>query len=361
MKKYKYLYDPTISYEENYKNGPRVTTYKKNLIREKLKYELFGYKIDLPFGIPAGPLLNKKFVHVAWNLGFSIATYKTVRSHLFPSHPFPNVVRVKSNSDRVLPGDTVLGILNLTRINIFKDGITNSFGVPSQSPEVWQKDVKQTLKKMPRGKILILSFMGTKFENTTHKEYVDDFAKACSLANETGAPILEVNLSCPNFGKEGLICNDLNMSTQILEAIAKKKGNSPLIVKISYFPRDKQNVLEDFLERVNKYANGVSAINTISANVVDKNGKQLLPGSPVRFVSGICGAKIKWAGLEMAKRIMDIREKRGWKDLAVIGVGGITTTQDFKSYMSLGVDAALSATGAMWQPGLASRIHREII
>ena len=42
-------------------------------------------------------------------------------------------------------------------------------------------------------------------------------------------------------------------------------------------------------------------------------------------------------------------------------MGGVTSVEDFREYMSLGVDAALSATGAMWKPNLAKEIRDEII
>ncbi len=353
------FYDASRSYEENCAAGPFGDFADRPVapfLRGKSAHFL-GFKLDTPFGIPAGPLLNSKFVTAAWQWGFSLNTYKTVRGNEYPCHPFPNVIKVDAKGD-VKPGDTLIGDNNVNAIDVTRDGITNSFGVPSKAPAVWQEDVRAGLKEMKPGNLMILSFMGTRQEGMTASQYVEDFARTAKLAKDTGAPVLEVNFSCPNVGREGLICNDVETSRAILEAVKSVAGNVPLLVKIGYFPAGEQATLEALLTSIYENASGVAAINTIQAKVTDSQGKQILPGSPVRLMSGICGAAIRWAGFEMAERIMDIKKRKGWKNFAVVGVGGVTTASDYRQYMATGVDAVQSATGAMWNPHLAIEIRR---
>lgn len=356
------FYDAAKSFEDNYDNGP-FGEFAKNPsdLPKPAPSTFLGFTVDVPFGIPAGPLLTSSFVAAAWRWGFSIATYKTVRGNSYPCHPFPNVIKVKARDRDIHPGDTVEGDLDVSAVDVEHEGITNSFGVPSKAIEYWQEDVKKTLKQEKDGNLLVLSFMGTKQEGMTLAQYVDDFARTCKAARATGARMLEVNFSCPNVGKEGLICNDVETSRMILEALKEAKGNLPLLVKIGYFPKDKQADLEALLAAVHDNAQGVAAINTITAKVVDEQGKQLLPGSPVRLVSGICGRAIHWAGVEMVSRIMAVKKSKGWKDLAVVGVGGVTTPDDYFRYMHLGADAVQSATGAMWKPRLAQDIREALV
>ena len=352
------FYDANKSYDENYENGPFgdfATTPTEPFPKGK-STNFLGFPLDIAFGIPAGPLLNSKFVVSAWKWGFSLNTYKTVRGNEYPCHPFPNVIKVDAKGD-VKSGDILIGDNNVNSIDVTQDGITNSFGVPSRPPQVWQEDVRTGLKEMKSGNLMILSFMGTKQDGMTFGQYVEDFARTAKLAKDTGAPVLEVNFSCPNVGKEGLICNDVETSRAILEAINPVRGNTPLLVKIGYFAQD-DSTLGQLLDAIHEHANGVAAINTIQAKVTDKEGHQILPGSPVRMMSGICGAAIRWAGLEMAERIMEVKNRKAWKDFVVIGVGGVTTPNDFKRYMNLGVNAVQSATGAMWNPHLAIDIMK---
>lgn len=352
------FYDAGRSYEENYADGPFGVFADPAYPVEKSRksYEFLGHTVALPFGIPAGPLLNGRFCEAAMRLGYAIATYKTVRGNPYPCHPFPNVIRVHGKTADIHPGETVTGDLDISAINVDRDGITNSFGVPSMDPGVWGPDVRRTVEQTPDGALLVLSFMGTKQEGMTPDDYVNDFARTCKLAAATGAKVLEVNFSCPNVGKEGLICNDVETSGHILEALGTARGNLPLLVKIGYFPAQAQDELRALIDVIHRYANGVAAINTVQAKVVTADGRQALPGSPVRLLSGTCGASIRWAGLEMVERIADIRTRNGWHDFTLLGVGGVTSPDDYYAYRKLGADAVQSATGAMWKPLLAQEI-----
>jgi dihydroorotate dehydrogenase len=91
--------------------------------------------------------------------------------------------------------------------------------------------------------------------------------------------------------------------------------------------------------------------------VVDEDGKQALPGAG-RLKSGICGASIKQAGLDMVGRIAQIREELK-QDFAIIGVGGVMTPDDYTEYRQRGADVVQSATGAMWNANLAYEIWKE--
>ncbi len=356
------FYDVGQSYEVNYGQGPfgAFAVTSPEVLPRTEQHTFLGYSVDIPFGIPAGPLLNSQFITAAWEEGFSLTTYKTVRGNEYPCHPYPNVIKIFSPNKDIHPGDMVHGELDMSTIDVTQDGITNSFGVPSKPPDIWQEDVSRALRAMKKGNLLILSFMGTKKEGMSRDEYIANFVATLQLARQTGAPVLEVNFSCPNVGREGLICNDIETSRDLLEAMKPVKGNVPLLVKIGYFAKEQQKDLEHLLEAIHANADGVVAINTIQAKVVDDKGGQILPGSPVRLYSGICGAAIRWAGLEMAQRIMAIKQQKGWKDFAVVGVGGVTAPDDYFAYMKLGVDAVQSATGAMWRPTLALEIREQL-
>ncbi len=73
---------------------------------------------------------------------------------------------------------------------------------------------------------------------------------------------------------------------------------------------------------------------------------------------GVCGAPIKWAGLEMVKRLKKIREEKNYK-FSIDGVGGVTNKEDYEEYIKSGADAVFSATGAMWNPYLAQEIKKK--
>jgi len=134
-----------------------------------------------------------------------------------------------------------------------------------------------------------------------------------------------------------------------------KEENQPKKFIADLLPK----VLKKLAEIAGKYGQAISAINTISAEVVGKNGSQALPGRN-RLRSGICGASIKWAGLEMAGKLKKARSETG-TDFKIIGVGGVVNPEDFKEYIDAGADFVMSATGAMWNPYLAREIKETLI
>lgn len=346
------FYDPKKTYEENYIKGPfgAFKDGKKWKTKGIPSFNFLGQNVYSPFGIPAGPILNSKFAKAAFQKGFDIVVYKTVRNDFYPCHPFPNIlaIHVKGNL-----------ILNRLKKPLIADNqyssplsITNSFGVPSRAANVWQADVKKAISSAGKGQVLVLSFMGTVRANQTQKEFIDDFTKAARLSYETGAKILEANLSCPNIGNEGLVCYNLEATEKIVKGIRKVIGKTPLILKIGYFSNNKD--LEKLCSISNQYADSICAINTLQAEILDKKGRQALPGK-MRLRAGVCGQAIQWAGIDMVKRLNRIRKRNNYK-FEIVGVGGVTSPKDYFDYQKAGANAVMSATGAMWNPYLAQEI-----
>lgn len=344
-------YNPLLSYEDNYQLGPfGELIHQEEIPRHSSpRFNFLGHQIHLPFGIPAGPLVNSRFISAAFNQGFDLCVYKTVRTKEYPCHPWPNVLAVHEKQLSFNRTEPVIAD------SLFKEplSITNSFGVPSAELKIWQADMAKAVESAHPGQLLIGSFQGTPDGSGQFTNYQNDFAKAAYLVKETGAQILEANLSCPNEGTSNLLCFDLEKTYLIAQAIRKEIGDTPLILKLAYF--QDESLLESFIKRLSPLVDGFAAINTIIAQVNNQNGQQALPGEG-RARSGICGAAINWAGLEMTQRIANIRQKNKY-DFTIIGVGGVSNIEDYTNYISAGADAVMSATGSMWNSHLAKEIY----
>ena len=347
------FYDPLKSYEENYAEGPFGAFQDGEVLSQtgEPTHDFHGQKVYAPLGIPAGPLLNSAFCAAAFKKGYDIAVYKTVRSGVFPCHPFPNVLAIHPEGD--LDFDTLSRPVIADATYSEPLSITNSFGVPSKDAAVWQEDVRKAVLAAGKGQVLVLSFMGTVREGQTEQEFIDDYVLAAKLSYETGAKVLETNLSCPNIGNEGLVCYNLDVTEKVAKGIRSVIGDTPLILKVGYYKDDAG--MERLAEITQEYANGVSGINTLQAEVRDAEGNQALPGSPARLRSGVCGAGIKWAGLDFVKRMKAIKDRGGFT-FSLEGVGGVTVPEDYQEYRDAGADVVMTATGAMWNPHLAKEI-----
>ena len=352
------FYDPAKTYDENYNLGPFNAFADSVDLRTKAtaKFDFLGFKINSPFGIPAGPLINAKFCKAAFEKGFDLIHYKTRRSVAFPSNPWPNVISVEVGGDLTLERakKPVVGSLSFDK-DLKNLSITNSFGNPSpEPPSVWVEDMKKAVEYAGSGQLLIASVVGTIQPGFSEEDYHRDFAKVATMAKETGVKIIELNLSCPNVASEGILCYSKEAVLSVCQKTKQAIGEIPMLVKFGYFSEEQQELLEEIIEDILPFISGVAAINTIPVPVVDEKGNQALPGEG-RLMAGICGASIKWAGVDMVKRLDKIREKLD-SDFAIIGVGGVMTPEDFFEYRRAGADVVQSATGAMWNPYLAQEI-----
>ena len=233
--------------------------------------------MNLPFGIPAGPLLNERFTMAAFRMGFDLAVYKTVRSRAWGCNAFPNVLAVHPrNADgSLVPGSAELdeGVLADTRYEL-PISISNSFGVPSRDPDEWQPDMQKAIAAAGDGQLLVPSFQGSRVEGMDREAYIADHVTTAHLVAETGAGLMEMNTSCPNEGHNRLLCHDPHLVGEITEAVKNEIGDRPLIVKLAYIPNDAD--LEIMVKETAGHGavQGFSTINTISAKLVDANGNQ---------------------------------------------------------------------------------------
>lgn len=350
------FYDPALSYEDNYSQGPfgrfqEPPDFDAGLPADRLS-TLLGQPVGLPFGIAAGPLVNSRYVAAALAHGFNLPVYKTVRSRSWACHPWPNVLAVDAEGD-LHPTD---GRLEGHTRYAAPYSVTNSFGVPSFEPDVWQPDLARAVGLTGPGQVVIGSFQGTPGDTGGSTAYIADFVQAAKLVRETGAKILEVNLSCPNEGTSHLLCFDTERARAVVEAIKAEIGDLPLIAKIAYFHDG--NALRALVDGVGRIADAIAAINTIGAEIVNEKGEQALPGEG-RSRSGVGGNAIRWAGLATVERLAHLREEMGLH-FRIFGSGGVSEPSDYAAYRVAGADAVLSATAAMWNPLLAGQIRQEM-
>lgn len=351
------FYDPLRSYAENYERGPFGTFAHglgTPLPTAPPAYPTLGTSVHRPFGIAAGPLLNAAYCAAAFHHGYDVNVYKTVRSRASPAHDFPNALAVHVNGPLTLQRaqDPVLATSDYVGVT----SITNSFGVPSRDPDEWQPDMANAVWSAGKGQVLIGSFQGTytsSYGGSAEAAFIRDHARTAQLVRETGAAILELNLSCPNEGASRLLCFDTGLVATIALAIKDAVGDVPLVLKLAYF-RD-QELLADLVKRTRNVVDGYAAVNTLPARIVARDGSQALPGIG-RDVAGVCGAAIGWAGLDMVQRLARLRDMRG-DAYEIVGVGGVRSPVDYSRLRAAGADVVMSATGAMFEPDLGARIR----
>jgi dihydroorotate dehydrogenase (NAD+) catalytic subunit len=353
-------YDISKSYDYNFSKGPFYNQPLPSIIPTGEKYNLLGYKLNSPLGVAAGLLLNSSWVKLYAELGFDILTYKTVRSVQHTSHPNPNCLLL--NYCGQLNDNFPLTAKEFgQQVPIDKLSITNSFGVPSASPDYWRRDVELAKSYLKKGQILIVSVVGTTKEfkcactDDNVETFIRDFQQCAKWAKEAGADIIELDFSCPNSPvEEGEIYKDPVLSSAISQTVKKEIGDTPLFIKIGYI--EDYEKLSSIVKANAPFINGVAGINTLKRKVILPDGQQALPGHG-RETSGICGAMIRECGLKSSRNLVKIR-KEGNYEFAIIGIGGAMIPEHIEEYLNIGVDAVQVATAAMYDPHLAYKYNQ---
>jgi dihydroorotate dehydrogenase (NAD+) catalytic subunit len=348
-------YDINKSYEWNYRNGPLFKGPYPHERKIQRYFRLLDFKLNSPLGVAAGPLLNSNWIKVYARLGFDILSYKTVRTQKRLSNQAPNCVFVDTKGPLT---DDRLGEILYARVNvpdrIDQISITNSFGVPSRNPSIWQADVERSKGYLSKGQILVVSVMGSSEYYPEREAFIKDFAICAGLAKEAGADVVELDLSCPNStAEEGMVYLDVKLSGDIIRKVRARIGVTPLFIKVGNFNPNRWDKLRDLLKTTATHISGIAGINTVKMTVMKDNGKPAVPG---RAQSGVCGAAIKESASQFIRWVSEERRREGY-EFVIVGVGGVMTPPDIHQFLAIGIDAVEVATAAMWDPYLAYRYY----
>ncbi len=350
-----FIYNISKSYLQNAEEGPYFSGKLPELppIPKEHWTDFLGFKVASPIGIPAGPLLNAKWIEFASAFGYDILCYKTIRSFEFPGHALPNVIYVETPG-QLNPQNLPAQLIQRQDMPLDLDAlaITNSFGMPSRSPDYLLQDIPLAQSKLKDGQIMIVSIVGTPPCAQQPEPLIDNFLETACLAKAGGAKILEANLSCPNVsGGEGCLYYQPDAVYAITKKLKQVIKSIPLILKVGLFPNI-ECMEQTLLAAARGGAQAISGINTLSMKVVDTQGKPAL--GPQRLTSGICGSPIRQAAVEFVQQARNIIDKHRL-DLTLIGTGGIMQPQHFDEFFHAGAKVAMTATGMMWDPYLALR------
>ncbi len=170
-------------------------------------------------------------------------------------------------------------------------------------------------------------------------ESISEYAVAASMlkgVKEISA--IEINISCPNVKKGGILFGtDPRLSFQVTEAVLKE-SDKPVIVKLTPNVTD-ITVIAKAVEEAGAYA--ISLINTLTGMAVDiEREKPVLRN----ITGGLSGPAIKPVALYMTYRVVNS------VSIPVIGGGGIMDYKDALEFLIVGAKAVQVGTANLVNP-----------
>jgi len=167
---------------------------------------------------------------------------------------------------------------------------------------------------------------------------------ASQLSEVEGISALEVNISCPNVKKGGVAFgSDPLMAEAVTRAVCRNSG-LPVMVKLSPNVTD-ITLIARAVEQGG--AQAVSLINTLLGMAIDWKSRR---PKLANIVGGLSGPAIKPVALRMVWQVA------GAVRIPVIGIGGVTTTEDAIEFLLAGATAVQVGTANFVNPGACGQI-----
>ena len=207
-------------------------------------------------------------------------------------------------------------------------GMLNSIGLQNVGLKEFLKTKLPYVRKYDTK--LIVNMLGN-----TLQEYV----KLSEALDDAGVDGIELNVSCPNVKKGGIVFGtDKKMLGKLILKVKASIKNSLLITKLSPNVSD----IKEFARIAEESgSDAISLINTIPGMAIDvKTRKPKI----ANIIGGLSGPAIKPIAVRM------IYEAYGAVKIPIIGMGGIMNSEDAVEFMLAGATAVAIGTANFVNP-----------
>ncbi len=207
-------------------------------------------------------------------------------------------------------------------------GMLNSIGLQNVGVDVFLSEKLPFLGE--REVTVVVNILGSSTE---------EYLKVAELLSpDSRISALEVNISCPNV-KEGGVQFGMNpdMASGLIRSL-RETTDLHLMVKLTPNYGDIAGMARTVEDAG---ADSLSLINTITGMVIDVRKKRPVLGS---VVGGLSGSAIRPVALRM------VYEAAGAVDIPVVGIGGISETDDALQFLIAGAAAVQVGTATFLDP-----------
>jgi dihydroorotate dehydrogenase (NAD+) catalytic subunit len=207
-------------------------------------------------------------------------------------------------------------------------GLINSIGLQNVGVQAFVRDKLPFLTRF-KTPIIVNIFGGA----------VREFGElARRLDDVPGIAGLEVNISCPNVAKGGVLFGtDPKMAHRVVRTV-RRSTHRPIIVKLT--PNVTEiTVIAKAVEEAG--ADAISLINTLMAMAVDPQSRRPLLAN---IIGGLSGPAIKPVALKLVWQAVNAVK------IPVIGIGGIMTPEDALEFIIAGARAVQVGTANFIKP-----------
>lgn len=227
-------------------------------------------------------------------------------------------------------------------------GMLNAIGLQGIGVHRFVDDKLPALRNL--GAVVIVNICGST---------VDEYAEiARILDNADGVGAIELNISCPNISKGGMMFGSSLQGTHDVVSAVRKVTTLPVIPKLTPNVTD---VASFAVAARDAGADAVSLVNTFLAMAIDVETRRPKLSN---VVGGLSGPAIRPIAVRMVHEC-----RQAATDLPIIGMGGIMTAADALEFIIAGATAVQVGTANFVDPfvwdklrdGLADYLRRHAV
>lgn len=213
------------------------------------------------------------------------------------------------------------------RIMETSSGMINAIGLQNPGVDIFIKRDIPFLKKFDTR--IIVNVCGSS---------VSEYIKTVERLSEQAVDMLEINISCPNVEHGGIVFGQEPKMVEHITKEVKKTTHLPISMKLTPNVTDITEIA-----KAAEYggADALSLINTITGMRIDVKKKTF---SVANKTGGLSGAAIKPIALRMVYQVCKAVH------IPVIGMGGVTTTEDALEFIMAGATGIAVGTANFRNP-----------
>ena len=298
--------------EASKKSSTELTEEATEKIHPSLQIEFCGIPCENPFFLASSAVCtNYEMVARAFMAGWGGVFFKTIC--------LEDIHEVSPRFDSVCePGEDgrFYGFRNMEQV--------------SEHPAEEDFETIRRLKQDFPSKVVVASIMG---------QSLSDWAKLAHMAEEAGADAVELNLSCPQMGLEGM-GSDVGQNLELVmhyTSYVKHRVDIPVIAKMT---PNITHISAPAVASALSGADAIAAINTIKCVTI--SDCSMVNGQ--RTVSGYSGRAVKPIAL---RHILEMAQNPILEFTPLSGIGGIETWRDALEFLQLGCTNVQICTAVM--------------
>jgi len=205
------------------------------------------------------------------------------------------------------------------------------------------------LKRFLKEKLPYLRKFDTKVVVNILGSTLHEYVKLSKTLDESGVDGIELNVSCPNVKKGGIIFGtDKKILARLISKVRQTVKKAILITKLS---PNVSNIREFSKVAEDAGSDAISLINTITGMAIDVETRK---PKLANITGGLSGPAIKPIAVRM------VWEATKAVKIPVIGIGGIMNAEDAIEFMLAGATAIEVGTANFVNPGVTSDIIKGI-